>query len=106
MDTIAWEPGHRADRRAPQMSDVHDLIARANEAVAAGLPDVALELSRRAVEEAATPDAKFETLLFRARAEVGAGELQRALDTYWEARHVTKKHRLGRAGEADLGIGM
>ena len=55
---------------------------------------------------ARTPETKFEALLQRARAEVAVGEVQKALDTYWEARHVTKKHRLGRAGEADLGIGM
>lgn len=88
------------------MSDVETLLQQALRASTDGRSDEALSLASRAVALAREPSSTFEALLHRARAEYAAGNVQRALDTYWEARNLTKKHRLGRSGEADLGIGM
>ncbi len=88
------------------MSEVQPLLDRASRADAEGRPEEALSLAARAVEAAREPAARFEALLHRARAEYATGAIEAALETYWEARRVTKDHRLGRLGEADLGIGM
>ena len=88
------------------MTDARALLQRAEAAAAQGRASESLRLTEEAVDAAESPRLKFDALLQRARAEVAAGQPAKALDTYWEARHVTKRHRLGRAGEADLGIGM
>src|SRR5205814_6706909 len=98
------EPGAR--RRGRSMSDTQSLLQRAEIAAAQGQASESLKLTEEAVAAAGTPRVKFDALLQRARAELAADQPARALDTYWEARHLTKRHRLGRAGEADLGLGM
>ena len=88
------------------MSEAEILIQKAMRAASEGRTSEAVTLADRAVTLARDHQAKFEALLHRARAEYADGNIQKALDTYWEARHVTKRQRLGRSGEADLGIGM
>lgn len=82
------------------------LVEQSQKAMAEGRVRDALALAARATDAAASPSEHFEALLHRARAEYSSGDIDRALATYWDARHVTKRHRLGRIGEADLGIGM
>src|SRR5687768_15803613 len=88
------------------MRAIETLLRQADRATASGQFDDALALSSRAVEAAADDACRFDALLHRARAEFAKGNLERALETYWEARNFTKRRRLGRSGEADLGIGM
>ena len=88
------------------MSESDILLERAARAIAEGKTSEAVALADKAVGLCRTHEARFDALLHRARAEYADMKVQKALDTYWEARNVTKRHRLGRAGEADLGIGM
>jgi len=88
------------------MTELESLLGQAERAAASGRFDEALAFSSRAVTAAAESAERFDALLHRARAEFAKGNLEVALATYWEARNFTKRRRLGRSGEADLGIGM
>ena len=89
------------------MKPTREMLARARDAEAGGRTEEALRLVERVIAEAKSLQLKFDALQHRARLEATSlRQLDRSLDTYWEARHLTRKHRLGRAGEADLGIGM
>ncbi|MEM7247536.1 MAG: hypothetical protein AAF533_19525 [Acidobacteriota bacterium] len=89
------------------MIDIQDMLLRARRDAAEGHVEEALLQVSHALELSESQQDRFESLLLRAQLEGGElGAPTKALDTYWEARHLTRSHHLGRAGEADLGIGM
>ena len=88
------------------MMSTRALLQAAQEAEEAGR----LQEARRTVERAvgtaqSTPD-KFDALLYLARAQSFDGELDAALATYWDARHLAHDGKLSGTAEADLGIGL
>lgn len=83
------------------------LLKEAARSADQGNNEEALEAIAAALAQAEDLQLRFDALLLRARTEgFGVGDRARALQTYWEARHLTRANHLGRAGEADLGIGM